>query len=132
MAAIKFRVFAAIAGAVMGLGAFVLACQALTTAMINWLGPTGGLTASAGILAVLALAAFVIVSRPIPEMDEEMDEAKSAAADMFAGIPGEAVLSLVRKHPITVVMAALMLGYTLIRDPGRAMRQFQSIVVGLL
>ncbi len=132
MSAITFRVFAAIAGVLLGLGAFVLACQALTVALTDWLGTAGGLMAAAGILLALAVIAFWIVSRPSAEVAAETEEAKSAAVDMLADLPGDAIMSLIRKHPVTVVLAALMLGYTLIRDPGRAMRQFQTVVLGLL
>ena len=103
MSAITFRVFAAIAGALLGLGAFVLACQALTIALIDRLGTVGGLTAAAATLLAFAVIAFWFVSR-----------------------------SAIRKHPVALVLAALLLGYTLIRDPGKAMRQMQSIVLGLL
>lgn len=132
MSAIRFRVFAAIAGALLGLGAFVLVCQALTVVMIAWLGTVGGLMAAAAILALFAFIAFWVVSRPNPEMAEELDDAKSAATDMLAGIPGDALLSLIRNHPVTAILAAAMMGYSLIRDPGRVMRQLQTLVVGLL
>ncbi len=132
MSAIRFRVFAAIAGALLGLGAFVLVCQALTVVMIAWLGTVGGLMAAAAILALFAFIAFWVVSRPNPEMAEELDDAKSAATDMLAGIPGDALLSLIRNHPVTAILAAVMMGYSLIRDPGRVMRQLQTLVVGLL
>ena len=39
---------------------------------------------------------------------------------------------LVARDDTAVVLAALMLGYTLIRDPGRAMRQLQSMVLAIL
>lgn len=132
MSAIKLRIFTAVAGVIMGLGAFALACQALIVALVNWLGPVGGLAAGAGLLAVLSVLAFWAVSRPSEEVEEETEEVKTAAADMLAGLPGDAVMTLIRKHPTAVVLAALMLGYTLIRDPGRAMRQLQSMVLALL
>ena len=105
MSAITFRVFGAIAGALLGLGAFVLACQALTLALIDRLGTVGGLSAAAATLLALAI---------------------------IAGLPMDAAMSAIRKHPVALVLAALLLGYTLIRDPGKAMRQMQSIVLGLL
>ncbi len=132
MSAITFRVLAAIAGALMGLGAFVLACQALTIALIDRLGTVGGLSAAAATLLALAVIAFWFVSRPSAEVAAETEEAKSAAAGMIAGLPMDAAMSAIRKHPVVLVLAALLLGYTLIRDPGKAMRQMQSIVLGLL
>ena len=54
MSAIKLRVFTAVAGVLLGLGAFALACQALIVALVNWLGPVGGLAAAAGLLAALS------------------------------------------------------------------------------
>ena len=56
----------------------------------------------------------------------------TTAAGLLAGLPGDAVMALIRKHPTAVVLAALMLGYTLIKDPGRAMRQLQSMVLAIL
>ena len=132
MSAITFRVFGAVAGALLGLGAFVLACQALTLALIDRLGTVGGLSAAAATLLALAVIAFWFVSRPSAEVAAETEEAKSAAAGMIAGLPMDAVMSAIRKHPVAIVLAALLLGYTLIRDPGKAMRQMQSIVLGLL
>lgn len=116
----------------MGLGAFVLACQALLVALVNWLGPVAGLAAAAGVLAVLSFLALWAVSRPSEEVQEETEEVKTAAASMLAGLPGDAAMALIRKHPTAVVLAALMLGYTLIKDPGRAMRQLQSMVLAIL
>jgi hypothetical protein len=132
VSAITFRVFGAVAGALLGLGAFVLACQALTLALIDRLGTVGGLSAAAATLLALAVIAFWFVSRPSAEVAAETEEAKSAAAGMIAGLPMDAVMSAIRKHPVAIVLAALLLGYTLIRDPGKAMRQMQSIVLGLL
>jgi hypothetical protein len=116
----------------LGLGAFVLACQALTIALIDRLGTVGGLSAAAATLLALAVIAFWFVSRPSAEVAAETEEAKSAAAGMIAGLPMDAAMSAIRKHPVALVLAALLLGYTLIRDPGKAMRQMQSIVLGLL
>ena len=132
MSAITSRVFAAIAGALLGLGAFVLACQALTLALIDRLGTVGGLSAAAATLLALAVIAFWLVSRPSAEVAAETEEAKSAAAGMIAGLPMDAAMSAIRKHPVALVLAALLLGYTLIRDPGKAMGQMPSIVLGLL
>lgn len=132
MSAITFRVFAAIAGALLGLGAFGLACQALTLALIDRLGTVGGLGAAAATLLTLAIIAFWFVPRPSAEVAAETEEAKSAAAGMIAVLPMDAAMSAIRKHPVALVLAALLLGYTLIRDPGKVMRQMQSIVLGLL
>lgn len=132
MPAIKFRVFATIAGVLTGLGSFVLACQALTLALVNGLGPVWGLTAAAALLALVAVAAFWSVLRPSEEMEAETEEAKTAAADMISGLPAEALSALIRKHPLALSVAAVTLGYTVIREPGRALRQAQSILLGVL
>ncbi len=132
MSAITVRVFAVIAGVLLGLGGFILACQALMLALVNWLGPVGGLAAAAAILGLLAFAAFWFVRSPSKEVAEETEEAKAVAGDMLAGLPGEALAALIRKHPVKVILAALMLGYTMVRDPTRALRQAQSFVLALL
>lgn len=132
MSAITVKVVAAIAGALLGLGAFWLACNALTHALTGWLGTIGGLAAASALLAAFAFLAFWILFRRSEEVATETEEAKTAAADMLAGLPGEAVMSIIRKHPVTAILAAVMIGYSLIRDPGRVMRQLQSIVIGLL
>ena len=132
MSATTFRVFVAIAGALLGLGALVLACQALTLALIDRLGTVGGLSAAAAALLALAIIAFWFVTRPGAEVAGETQEAKPAAAGIIAGLPLGAAMSAVRKHHVALVLAALLLGYMLIRDPGKAMRQMQSIVLGLL
>lgn len=132
MPAITFRVFVAIAGVLTGLGAFVLACQALTLALVNGLGPVSGLMVSAAILASIASLAFWFVRRPSPQVEAETEDAKSAAADVITGLPAEALSALVRKHPLAVSLAAVTLGYSLIREPGRAIRQVQSMLLGVL
>lgn len=132
MSAITVRVFAVTAGVLLGLGGFILACQALTLFMISLLGPVGGLAAAGGTLILLAALAFWCVRLPSQEVAKEAEEVKSAAGDMLAGLPVEALTSLIRKHPVKIVLAALMLGYTLIRSPERALRQAQSFILALI
>jgi hypothetical protein len=132
VSAITSRILTAVAGVLLGLGAVVLACQALTAALVSWLGLIGGLLTGAVVLAALGALAFWAVLRRDPEVEEEVEEVKSAAADMLAGLPGDAIMALIRKHPTVVLVAALMLGLTLVRDPAKAMRQVQNMVLALL
>jgi hypothetical protein len=132
MPAITFKVFAAIAGVLTGLGGFILASQAMTLALVDWLGPVVGLCAAAAILVSLAALSFWFVQRTSLAAKEEAHDAKSAAADMISDLPGQAVLALIRKHPLAVSAAAVTIGYTLMRDPRKALRQAQAVLLKLI
>jgi membrane protein implicated in regulation of membrane protease activity len=101
--AITSRHLTAVVGVLLGLGAFVVACQALTAVLVNWRGEVAGLLTGAVLLAVVAAAAFSAVLRPDAEVQQEAHEVKAAAAHMLAGLPGNAIAALIRKH-LTVVL----------------------------
>ena len=132
MSPLAFRLLTIAAGILLGLGGFVLACLSLTFALISSLGTVAGFTTAAAILFSLAALTIWIAQRPIRKDDAQADQEKSAASGDFKSLPLDVLSALVRKHPATVVLAALMLGYTLIRDPGRAVRQAQSMLLRFL
>ncbi|CAN0538993.1 unnamed protein product, partial [Scytosiphon promiscuus] len=47
-------------------------------------------------------------------------------------LPFDTLNSLVQKYPVAVTAGAMLLGYTLVRDPKTATRNAQRLLLGLL
>jgi ABC-type uncharacterized transport system permease subunit len=132
MKAVQTRLIAGVAGVLMGLGGLVLACNGIRLALIDALGPVWGTLAAGGLFLAIAAASFWYVFLPNRAVKQEVSEATSAAAGAVAGLPLDALATLVRSKPLIAVLAAIMIGYGLVRDPRGALRQAQSLVLGLI
>ena len=128
----KLRLLAAAAGLLLGLGAtltlFVAATLGLAEVMgLVWAAFT---VAMAGLL--LAGICLFFFLQPYRSMEEEVDEVEEATADALADLPFDAIRSLVERRPLTTTAIALVLGYTLVRNPQAAQRQAERFIMSML
>ena len=60
------------------------------------------------------------------------DDLEESTANALADLPFDTLKSLVQKYPVSVSAGAMLLGYTLVRDPKTATRHAQRLLLGLL
>jgi nucleoside permease NupC len=109
---------------------------ALSVAGILALASVIGLTAAcftvAAILVAIAALMLYIFLLPYRKSSEEIDDLEESTANALADLPFDTLKSLVQKYPVSVSAGAMLLGYTLVRDPKTATRHAQRLLLGLL
>jgi len=117
MDATKLRLFAAVAGIL---------------ALASVIGLTAACFTVAAILVAIAALMLYIFLLPYRKSSEEIDDLEESTANALADLPFDTLKSLVQKYPVSVSAGAMLLGYTLVRDPKTATRHAQRLLLGLL
>lgn len=126
--AIKFRIFAGIAGLLLGLGALFTLSVALVLGLAELIGLTAGAFVAAALLLLLTGTCFYMLVRPDRSFDTEAGELKTAAAGALADLPFETMRKMADDRPLSLVTIAMILGYAIVRGPGPALRLFTALV----
>jgi len=132
MDATKLRLFAAVAGIVCGFGGMFALSVAGVLALSSVIGLTAACFTVAAILVSIAALMLYIFLLPYRKSSEEIDDLEETTANALADLPFDTLKSLVQKYPVSVSAGALLLGYTLVRDPKTATRHAQRLLLGLL
>ncbi len=132
MDATKGRLLAAAAGIVCGFCGIL----ALTAAGILALSSVIGLTAAcflvSSIFMLVAVIMMYIFLMPYRASTEEIEDLEETTAGALADLPFDTVKKLVEKYPVSVTAGAMLLGYTMIRDPKTATRHAQRFLLSIL
>ena len=109
---------------------------ALSAATALALSSAMGLTAALFTVTVILIAITAVMLylflQPQHTLSEEIEGLEESTANALADLPFDTLKSLVEKHPLTITAGAMVLGYTLIRDPQAASRHAQRLLLGLL
>ena len=132
MDATKLRLFAAVAGIVCGFGGMFALSVAGILALASVIGLTAACFTVAAILVAIAALLLYIFLLPYRKSSEEIDDLEESTANALADLPFDSLKSLVQKYPVSVSAGAMLLGYTLVRDPKTATRHAQRLLLGLL
>jgi hypothetical protein len=65
-------------------------------------------------------------------MEDEVDEVEDATADALADLPIDALRSFVERRPLTTTALAMVLGYSVVRDPQTAQRHAERFFMSML
>ncbi len=128
----KLRLFAAVAGIISGFGGMFALSVAGVLALASVIGLTAACFAVAAILIAIAATMLYIFLLPYRKSSEEIDDLEETTASALADLPFDTLKSLVQKYPVSVSAGAMLLGYTLVRDPRTATRHAQRLLLGLL
>jgi len=128
----KLRLLAAAAGLLLGLGATLTLFVAATLGLAEVLGLVWSAFVVATVGLLLAGICLFFFLQPHRSMEEEVDEVEEATADALADLPFDALRSLVERRPLTSTAIALVLGYTLVRNPQAAQRQAERFIMSML
>ncbi len=132
MDATKLRLFAAVAGIVCGFGGMFALSVAGILALASSIGLTAACVTVAAILVAISALMLYIFLLPYRKSSEEIDDLEESTANALADLPFDTLKSLVQKYPVSVSAGAMLLGYTLVRDPKTATRHAQRLLLGLL
>ncbi|KCZ65377.1 MULTISPECIES: hypothetical protein [Hyphomonas] len=132
MDATKLRLFAAVAGIVSGFGGMLALSVAGVLALSSVIGLIAACFTVAALLIGIAALMLYIFLLPYRKSSEEIDDLEETTANALADLPFDTLKSLVQKYPVSVSAGAMLLGYTLVRDPKTATRHAQRLLLGLL
>ena len=128
----KLRLLAAATGLLLGFGAILTLFVAATLGLAPVLGLAWSAFVVASVGLVLAGLCLFFFLQPYRSMEEEVDEVEEATADALADLPFDALRSIVERRPLTSTAIALVLGYTLVRNPQAAQRQAERFIMSML
>lgn len=128
----KIRVFAGAAGVLFGFTGLVALSVALIIVLSETMGTALAVTSVALVFVGLGCAGLYVFLLPHRPSEDELESLEEAGADALADLPIDTLKSFVSKRPIAATSAAVMLGYTMMQDPGNAGKQAQRMFLGLL
>lgn len=128
----KLRLIVGCCGLLFGFAGLVTLGVALVVALIPLIGLIGATIAVA--LAFLSFASACIYISLLPKRatEDEMEGLEAMTADAIADLPINTVKSFVEKRPLAVTGIALLLGYTMWKNPNDLPRIFHRTLLGLL
>ncbi|KCZ89552.1 hypothetical protein [Hyphomonas jannaschiana] len=128
----KLRLFAATVGVLLGLGGVLALFVASTIALAEVMGLAAAAFTVAGVGLLLAAACLLFCLQPFRSMEDEVDEVEDATADALADLPIDALRSFVERRPLTTTALAMVLGYSVVRDPQTAQRHAERFFMSML
>ncbi|MBR9808570.1 MAG: hypothetical protein GYB49_15245 [Alphaproteobacteria bacterium] len=96
------------------------------------IGMTAACFLVSSILMLISVIMMYLFLKPYRPSSEEIDDLEDSTAGALADLPFDTLKKLVEKYPVSVTAGALILGYTLVRDPKTATRHAQRLLMGLL
>jgi hypothetical protein len=128
----KLRLVAAAAGILLGLGGVFALAIGLTLALAKPMGLIGATFTIAALLVAGAITGFYVFLTPKAATAAAPAKQASTPADMLARLPMEAARAVIQKYPLGVSAAALLVGYTVIRNPELVRRQVERLITNLI
>ncbi|KCZ52245.1 hypothetical protein [Hyphomonas pacifica] len=132
MDATKGRLLAAAIGILCGFCGILALMTAGVLALSKVIGMTAACFLVSSILMLISVIMMYLFLKPYRPSSEEIDDLEDSTADALADLPFDTLKKLVEKYPVSVTAGALILGYTLVRDPKTATRHAQRLLLGLL
>lgn len=128
----KLRLLAGTGGVVFVFTGLVALSVALIIVLSEPLGMALAVTSVALVFVGLGCVGLYIFLMPHRPTDAEINAVEEAGADALADVPVDTLKSFVSKRPVAATASALLLGYTMTRDPKNAARQAQRMFLQLL
>ncbi|HPE46882.1 MAG TPA: hypothetical protein PLR76_00735 [Hyphomonas sp.] len=128
----KLRLLAAVAGLLMGGGGVIALFVAMTLALAEVMGLIAAAFVVAGTLLVLAAACLLYFLKPYRSVETEAEQVEEATAEALADLPFDTIRTMIRRRPLTVTALALLMGYTLVRNPQAARRHAERFIMSML
>lgn len=132
MDATKLRLFAAGIGIICGIAAVFALSAAGAIALSSVMGWAAAVFTIALILVAITMLMIYLFLQPYRTSSEEIEDLEETTANALADLPFDTLKSIAQKYPLTTSAGAMLLGYTLIRDPQSASRHAQRLIMGLL
>lgn len=128
----KLRLLAAAAGLLLGLGATLALFVAATLALAEVMGLTWAAFTVAGVGLLLSGLSLFFFLQPFRSIEDEVEEVEEATAEALADLPFDTVRAIIQRRPLTTTAVALVLGYTLVKNPKAAQRQVERFLMSML
>ena len=128
----KLRIFAATVGVLFGLSGVLALFVAATVGLAEVMGLAAAAATVAGIGLLLAAGCLVFCLQPFRSMEQEVDGVEDVTADALADLPIDTLRSFVERRPLTTTALAMVLGYSVVRDPPAAQRHAERFLMSIL
>lgn len=128
----KLRLLAAAAGLLLGLGAVMALFVAMTLALATVMDLVWAVFTVAGIGLLLSALCLFFFLQPFRSIEEEVEEVEEVTAEALADLPFDTIRTIIQRRPLTTTAVAMVLGYTLVKNPKAAQRQVERFIMSML